>query len=760
MRGTRWLLLVAILAILGGVGATYRLQKRLLRERAPVQPARLAGELQSSLEDWVWSQSEGGHPKVTLRAGNFRQVKQSGITELERVQLQIFHAAGTYDVVKCATAQFTQAERRLYSEGDVEITLGVPVEGQPTRTLVSVRTSGLTYDYNSGTASTGRGASFVFENGKGKAVGAAYDPKAKELHLYHEVELDWKAPAPHAKAMKLEAGELIYQEGSSKIWLAPWARLTRENTVIEAASASVTLQNGAIRQVDASHGHGTDHYPNRQLEYSADQMWVNFSDKGTVEKVAGEPNARLTNVSEASQTNVTARRVDLEFVEANGESVLTKVLASGDGVVESKPVPAPGRLPAETRIIRSAAIQVGMRPGGKQIDSIATQAPGTMEFLPNRTGQRHRLLTGEHMLITYGEQNHVQSFRAEQAATVTDPTPEEAARKRVPSKTNSRNLTAQFDPKTGQMTHMEQTGDFSYQEGDRNARAAKAMLEQQQNMITLETGAKMWDGTGSTFADRIRMDQRSSDFEAEGHVTSSRLPDKKKPSSELLSGDEPLQAVAETMSSVDHNRQVKYRGKVVLWQGASRVLAERVDIDRNQRRLTASGGVVTQFLDEPKKDGGKGPPGASAAGAAKKTGTPVFTVVRAQDLVYTEENRLACYTGGVTLARPGLNVKATELRAFLNESGADSRMDHAFAEGNVAILQRSPDRTRNGTGQHGEYYTADQKIILRGGAPQLVDSKRGNTQGAELIYFADDDKLVVNGAPEKPAASSVRMKSK
>jgi lipopolysaccharide export system protein LptA len=548
--------------------------------------------------------------------------------------------------------------------------------------------------------------------------------------------------------MKLESGELNYQEGSGKIWLSPWARLTRENGVVESDTAVVTIEDGAIRAVDANKGHGTDSYPNRKLEYSANQLWVNFSDKGTVEKIAAEPNAHIVNTSESSVTTMNADHVDLEFAEQNGESVLTHVLANGNGMAESKPLPQPGKTIAETRLLRSGVIDMKMRPGGKEIESVDVPMAGTLEFIPNRPADRHRTLRGSQMWITYGPENRIQSFRTVDAVTQTDPTPEEAARKRPSSKTSSKNLTALFDPKTGQMSRMEQWENFSYEEGDRRARASRATLEQQQNLIMLDTGARMWDSTGSTLADKIRLDQKTGNFEAEGHVTSSRMPDQKKSSSDLLDADQPLQAVAEKMQSANHNRNVRYQGKVVLWQGANRIKGQQVDIDREQHKLTANGNVVTQFIDEQKDE--KGQP--------KKPASPVFTTVNAEKLMYTEQDRLAHYTGGVTLVRPGLDVKGAEIKAYLAEKGADDRLERAYSEHNVTIVQKTPIRTRVGTGEHAEYYTEDEKIILRGVPAQLNDTLRGNTRGAQLTYFADDDRLLVDGEPQKPAASRVRGK--
>jgi len=103
-------------------------------------------------------------------------------------------------------------------------------------------------------------------------------------------------------------------------------------------------------------------------------------------------------------------------------------------------------------------------------------------------------------------------------------------------------------------------------------------------------------------------------------------------------------------------------------------------------------------------------------------------------------------------------VKGKEVRAFLAESGADSRLEKAFADGAVQIVQTAEDRTRTGTGEHAEYYTGDQKVILRGGKPKLVDSLKGFIQGEELTYFANDGRLLGSGSPEQPVSSRIRRK--
>jgi lipopolysaccharide export system protein LptA len=257
---------------------------------------------------------------------------------------------------------------------------------------------------------------------------------------------------------------------------------------------------------------------------------------------------------------------------------------------------------------------------------------------------------------------------------------------------------------------MEQSGDFTYDEGDRRARGAKGTLDSTQSVMTLQTAARVWDPTGSVTADSIRLNQVTGDFTAEGRVSSSRLPDKdQKTNSGMLTSDQPLQAQAAKMVSTNRNRSIHYEGNSLMWQGANRVQADVINLDREKRTLEALGNVVSNLWEQPDADSG---------GKAKAPAAPVLTVVRSQRLFYTDSDRLAHYTGKVTLNRTGLNVKSDDLLAYL-ASGADSRLEKGIAEGSVEIVQTAGGRKRTGTGTHAEYYPADQKIILRGSKAKL-----------------------------------------
>ena len=770
MRGTRWLLLVAIAVISVGVALKYRAQIRTLREQAPPKPVPLSTDLNSAAQHWQFRDKDHktGRIKTDIDAESMQQVKDSSRVDLKGVTMKLYSPdAKTYNLVKCAAASLYTADGHLYSEGDVEITMRVPVAGQATHPLTSIKSSAVTVDRTTGRADTDKPASFIFERGDGKSTGAVYDPVTHALQMKSGVEVHWNPPGPHAKPMKIEAGGLTYHEDASQIWLKPWGRMTREKSVVDGKDAVIHLQDRKIRRVTAIQARGTDVYPNRQLHYSADELAMDFDDDGLAQKIAGQTNAQIVSSNSGSETTVSADHVDMNFDTGTGESVLSLVTAAGKGVVTSKPLPAPGRQLSETHVLRSEAFDMQMRPGGHEIDRVVTKAPGTLEFIPNLPAQHHRLLDGKEMIIAYGPMNRIDSFRAKEVRTQTDPTADE--RKRTPAiaaaVTTSRELEARFDPKTSRMSEMRQTGDFTYEEGDRKARAASATLNSEQNLMRLETSARVADATGSTAADHIRLDQRTGDFTAEGNVTSSRLPDKDpKKNSEMLSGDEPLQAVAQKMDARNRNRNIRYEGGVTMTQGANRIQADTIDLDREKRGMVADGHVVTNLWEAPKAEAPKVQPAASATPVPNPVVKPVLTEVRAAHLVYTEETRLAVYTGGVQLTRPGLRVKGLELRSFLSQAG-DSRLEKAFVDGTVEIFQTGKDRTRTGTGEHAEYYTDDQKVILRGGKPRMVEKIDGEprpnvSEGIELTYFANDARLLVTGDPNAPGNTRINRKKK
>jgi lipopolysaccharide export system protein LptA len=389
-------------------------------------------------------------------------------------------------------------------------------------------------------------------------------------------------------------------------------------------------------------------------------------------------------------------------------------------------------------------------------------------------------MNGERISIAYGPKNQIQSFRSSVVSTRTvKPKPKDAKGTPAPELTWSKNLLVTFQPNSSQIDKLEQSNDFRYEAGDRKAKADRAVLDQPHNRIDLIGKARVSDSTGSADADKILLDQTTGDFTAEGNVSSTRMPDKspnknndkssgqdsvKKGSGKIDSGggmlaeDEPLHARAKKMQSADNHLQIRYEGNAVLWQGANRLEADVVEIDRDNGLLKAHGHVVSQLLDKGQDDD------KSKENEPKKPATSppvrVFTIVRAPELVYDDDQRVAEYKDGAILERSNMQVKAKVIRAFLRNDSNDSSLDHAFADGQVQIHSTARNRIRNGTSEHAEYYVDDDKVILSEGRPKFVDSLRGTTEGEKLTWFSKDDRLLVNGVEAQPAKSVLNKKKK
>ena len=321
-------------------------------------------------------------------------------------------------------------------------------------------------------------------------------------------------------------------------------------------------------------------------------------------------------------------------------------------------------------------------------------------------------------------------------------------------------MTAKFVPNSNQIASIDQPGNFRYEEGTRRAWAKRAFLEQTINRITLTDQARVLDDTGSAVGDKIVMNQASGDMDASGHVLSTHEPDRnEKPGTSMLDATQSMQAQADQMQTRENNSKVFYEGHVVIWQGANRISAEEIAIDRDTESLDANGNVVSELVDNK----GSSDPGPKPGESAAANGGPIYTVVQAPKLIYRDDVRIANYSGGAKLVRDKMTITSKNVEAFLtpksDKTSNDSSLDHAVATGHVAISDVvAPGRTRTGTGERCEYYTKQDKVVLSGGAPQMVDSYKGIVKGEQLTYFSGEDHLIVDGKKEQVAFT--RMKKK
>ena len=109
MRKIRPVILLAILAILAGVAATYYARLKQQIGSAPPKPAALAPGTVARSHAWTYKQTTNGKTAITVHAEDLQEVQ--GKQELTGVELDIFHKDGNqYDHVRCARAEFDMSQ--------------------------------------------------------------------------------------------------------------------------------------------------------------------------------------------------------------------------------------------------------------------------------------------------------------------------------------------------------------------------------------------------------------------------------------------------------------------------------------------------------------------------------------------------------------------------------------------------------------------------------------------------------------------------
>lgn len=797
-RRARWFLLLAILLLSVAVTAIFVAQREDLTRHRPKPSTPLPDNTSATADMWEW-QVRKNDIQVQMRARSFRQIHEPSTVLLTDLELEIRNTeAGTYDLIKSHEANFDTASGQLYSEGAVEIRMRLPIAaGQPWKKMI-IHSSGVHYDSKSQKAWTDRHATMEFEGGNGEGDGASYDPGVHAIELNSAVKMHWQGKGGGAP-MDLDASHALYHEHEDKVDLRAPVKLVRGTLTVDGGDTLVELANGKIDTVETSPAEGVDELPTRRVNFGAQRLKIWFDEDGLVHRMEGTDSARVISHDASGETVMTGQRLDLDFVAVQRESQLSHAVATGQGRVESHPAPRVAsavkqggkevgndRGPSQPgpKILTSEKLEMTMKPGGQEIDQARTLAPGRLEFLPAKPDDPRRQIDAEQMIVWYGPKNIMRDFRATKASTRTEAPvkPVRGAKPKPPeiTLTHSRELEAFFDAR-GQVTTMDQRGNFEYEQDTRRAKADAAQLDETTNVILLRGQARAWDETGSTDAQQIRIDQRSGTTVATGHVASTHLPDHKDSAdpkaqngagdssgSGLIAGDQPLMARAAEMTTWDRNQKIRYTGDAIVWQGSTRVQGREVFIDRGAQKLEAHGDVVTRVADS-SQSGSSQTAAAAPPTDGKKEQQAVtprgFSVVTASEFTYDGKIKQGFYRGNAHLERTGLDVRSRFLRTFFEESpkqggGTETKLEHLEADDTVEIIQRPPGRVRHGHSEHAEYYLTEERMFLTGGQPEVSDSLRGTTRAPKITWFSREDRMLVETATAKERVLSRSVKEK
>jgi lipopolysaccharide export system protein LptA len=241
----RTLVLVAAALLLVALGAfLVRAKWKNLLSRRDL-PQRLGLGITEESNGYSYSHNLGAHSKFKIDATKTVTLKNDFI-ELHGVVIEIYGEDGTEtDKITGDEFEYNQKSGIASAQGPVEMMLTQPtapagggkkvdrsnkaVGADGDASQVQVKTSGVTFDRNTGVVTTDQRVDFSMTKGYGSAVGASYDSERGYLTLVQAVELttyrgqdEVQIHAQHAEFDRgaqlclLRAATLEYREGQAK----------------------------------------------------------------------------------------------------------------------------------------------------------------------------------------------------------------------------------------------------------------------------------------------------------------------------------------------------------------------------------------------------------------------------------------------------------------------------------------------------------------------------------------------------------------
>jgi lipopolysaccharide export system protein LptA len=292
-----------------------------------------------------------------------------------------------------------------------------------------------------------------------------------------------------------------------------------------------------------------------------------------------------------------------------------------------------------------------------------------------------------------------------------------------------------------------QQGNFTYNDGERQARADRARYTPANEIVELTGSPRVTDSSLTTTAKILRMNRATGDATAEGNVKSTYSDLREQPNGALLASASPIHITAREMTVHRTSAVAIYSGDARIWQDANVVEALTIQFDRDHRSVVAEGN-------------GKPVSTVLVQVNAKGQATPV--AITSQRLTYTDDQHRAHFEGGVVAKGSDVTITSDHVDAYMlpRSKAADNhslngqgQLDRIVAEGNVVVEQPS----RHAEGDKLVYTALDDKFVLTGVSPSIFDAEHGKITANSLTFYKRDDRVLVEGRDSSPSVTQTRV---
>jgi len=561
---------------------------------------------------------------------------EGGINQLEGVEVTLGGCDGTPERrirgAECGVHRLAGVVR-IQCAGSVEVDL------DPRTTL---RTERLGYDSASETISSAAPVRIVRSGEfEAQADGMSFNAREEVFHLAGGVRVF------REDGSQMEAGEVWYDEAGSRLSTTGGLLLTSEtlNLSGDSGQAWLTPQTFDLTRLE----------------------------------VRGNVEARSLDAREPG--SMSASELDLDFRDGHAETVR----ARGSVIVESGEE-------GSRRTLAGDAVAATLDAGGTveflETTGSAQLKLGTGETIRSRRITQTRdgaiVTTGDSLLEAGAFTVRGSQFRIERDALVRFTTGEFASIVSPSGVFEGDSTTATFDPDSGILLSMEQTGSVRFESGGRNGSADRVAIDG--GWVELDGGARIEDAEFALEGDTIRLGRTDDSVEAFGQVF---LAASRAGEPVFVEGDRLEGRTEDTLH---------FSGSVVLRQGGRQVLAGLMDLDPGGRAFVASEGVVSTMGD---------------------------IAVRSDTLFFDDASGRIEYSGDVRARTDRLTLDSR----FLEVTMAGGEVDRIDAAGDVRVTSADG---MEGSGESAVYRRSEGTVTLVGPGAEAFDPLTGRCSGDEI----------------------------
>jgi len=746
-------------------------------------PQKLGMEIRQEANGVTYTQSKAGHTIFKIHASKVVELK-AGNALLHDVKIELYGADGKrVDRIEGAEFEYNQKAGTALAKGQVELWMTKPGTEPPMVAAqlaqksmpaikeaasvgeVHVKTSGLSFDQQSGVAKTSERVEFDLTEGKGSSMGATFHTNEGTVALERAVEL---ASDREGQKMHLTASHAEFVRDKQQVYLQS-AVLESGSGRVEAGAATVDFRNdGTAAKLQAENGfrlatetgnrlasaRGTVEFDeHNQPHHGHLEGGVNF------DSVNAESGRHMTGASPAAELEfgpkgqiAAARLVDGVELQSEEEKVGGKQSVKLSRHWHSPQAEVKFRQPVGAAKVHKANHEQAEIDqihgwGGVTVTSENHNMNGLKEM------KQSTLMAADELVGEFGAGSQMRLMRGEGHARVEERQANGAVMKsqgdRIEAQMGSNGAkgseveTARLEGHVVLTNHPVAHPGAALQ-GDLRATADHAEYEAAGEWLHLTGSPRVVDSGMEVTAQRVDVSRSSGDAFARGDVRASWMNAKSSPTATVtgIGAQGPVHAVAEEMQLHQATGEGTFRRGARLWQQGNSVAAPVIVLDRLRHTLLATSGAANDPVRAVL---------VSDSGAASKKG-PTVVRLKGGELSYSDVDRKGTMKGGalkqVTAEMPLATSLSDTVEIALRENGTKAngknQVEEILAAGRVNLTSQG----RRGMGDLLRYNGETGEYVLTGSGavpPKISDPGRGWVTGASLIFDGRNDSVRIEG---------------